>query len=45
MTSQTQTSAKPTSRQLAFIRDLNSKTGTEFPYPALPGRPDRRLNG
>ena len=38
MTSQAQTSAKPTSRQLAFIRDLNTKTGTEFFYPGTVGR-------
>jgi hypothetical protein len=38
MTSQAQTSAKPTSRQLAFIRELNSKTGTEFPCPSTVGR-------
>ena len=38
MTSQAQTSAKPTSRQLVFIRELNSKTGTEFSYPGTVGR-------
>jgi len=38
MTSQAQRSAKPTSRQLAFIRELNSRTGTEFPYPSTVGR-------
>ena len=38
MTSQAQTSAKPTNRQLAFIRELNSKTGTEFSYPGTVGQ-------
>ena len=38
MTSQGQTSAKPTNSQLAFIRELNSKTGTEFSYPGTVGQ-------
>ena len=38
MTSQAQTSAKPTNTELAFIRELNSKTGTEFSYPGSVGQ-------
>ena len=38
MTSQARTSAKPTNGQLAFIRELNGKTGTEFSYAGTVGR-------
>jgi hypothetical protein len=43
MTSQARTSAKPTNRQLAFIRDLNSKTGTEFFFPGTVGRARQQI--
>ena len=36
-------SAKPTSRQLAYIRDLNDRTGTEFSHPATSGRARRDI--
>lgn len=32
-----QAPAEPTSRQLAYIRDLNSRTGTDFAYPGTTG--------
>ena len=33
MASQAQTPPRATSRQLALIRDLNTRTGTDFTYP------------
>lgn len=36
-------SAKPTSRQLAYIRDLNNRTGSEFSYPATNGQARREI--
>lgn len=35
--------AKPTSRQLAYIRDLNARTGTDFIYPRTIGRARREI--
>lgn len=43
MTSHAPMSAKPTSRQLAFIRDLNTRTGTDFTYPGTGGRARQQI--
>ena len=43
MTSQAQTPANPTSGQLAFIRDLNTRTGTEFSHPGTVDRARQQI--
>lgn len=44
MSTPLETPAKPTSRQLAYIRDLNSRTGTNFNYPGTKGRARREID-
>ena len=43
MSTQARAMAKPTSRQLAYIRDLNSRTGTDFSYPGTRGGARRKI--
>lgn len=44
MSTPLETPAKPTNRQLAYIRDLNSRTGTDFNYPGTKGRARQEID-